>query len=187
MAGGRVRRYLNQEINPWPILLGAAAMIAILTWFASAGRGGLGLLVIVGATVLWSVADRLRPGRTVEMHEVAHYTSDCNRVWNLIKPPEKAPLLHPNIRRGYQVPGTPDGVGEQQAFELDNGIMMVLEVTELTPGVGDARNLRVCAGRKVNGLMFVRQVSCRCRWWWPGCWGGCRCRGCGAGSWRLST
>ncbi len=134
MVGGRVRRYLNQDINPWPILFGVAAMIAVLTLFASAGRGGLGLLVVVGATVLWSVAERLRPGRTIEMHEVAHYASDCDRVWNLIEPPEKAPLLHPNIRRGYRVPGTSDGVGEQQAFELDNGDMMVVEVSELTPG-----------------------------------------------------
>lgn len=134
MAGGGVRRYLNQEVNPWQILLGAAAIIAVLTLSTSQGRGGLGLLIIVAATVLWSVAARLRPARTVEMHEVTHYASDCDRVWNLIEPPEKAPLLHPSIRRGYRVPGTPDGVGEQQAFELDNGIMMVLEVTELTPG-----------------------------------------------------
>ena len=134
MAGGGVRRYLNQDVNPWPFLLGVAVIIAVLSLFASAGRGELGLLVIVGATVLWSVAARLRPARTVVLHEAAHYASDCDRVWNLIKPPEKAPLLHPKIRRGYRVPGTPDGVGEQQAFELDNGIMMVLEVTELTPG-----------------------------------------------------
>jgi hypothetical protein len=116
------------------MLLAVAAIIAVLTLSVSAGRGGLGLLVIVGAAALWSVAERFRPGCTVVMHEVAHYASDCDRVWNLIKPPEKAPLLHPNIRRGYRVPGTPDGVGEQQAFELDNGVMMVLEVTELTEG-----------------------------------------------------
>jgi hypothetical protein len=134
MAGGGVRRYLNQDVNPWSTLLGVAAIIAVLALFASAGRGLIGLLVILGATLLWSVAARLRPGRTVEMHEVAHYASDCDRVWNLIKPPEMAPLLHPNIRRGHKVPGTPDGVGEQQAFELDSGISMVLEVTELTPG-----------------------------------------------------
>jgi hypothetical protein len=134
MAGGGVRRYLSQDVNLWSTLLGAAAIIGVLALFRSAGRGGLGLLVIVGAALLWSVAARLRPGRTVEMHEVAHYASDCDRVWNLIKPPEKAPLLHPNIRRGYKVLGTPDCVGEQQAFELDNGIVMVMEVTELTPG-----------------------------------------------------
>lgn len=125
---------MNQEVDPWPILLGAAVLIAVLLLFASADRGGLGLLVVVGVTVLLSVAERLRPGRTVELSEVAHFTSDCDRVWNLIEPPEKAPLLHPNIRRGYRVPGTPDGIGAQQALELDNGIMMVLEVTELTPG-----------------------------------------------------
>src|SRR5690606_14736564 len=47
-----------------------------------------------------------------------------------IKPAEKAPLLDPTIRRGYRVPGTPEGLGEQQAFEHLDGSITMIEVVE---------------------------------------------------------
>lgn len=125
---------MNREVDPWPIVLGAAAMVLVLILFAAAGRGGLGLLIVVGILVIWSVVERVRPGRTVELSEVAHFTSDCDQVWGLIEPPEKAPLLDPSIRRGYRVPGSPDGIGARHALEMGNGVVTVLEVVELTAG-----------------------------------------------------
>ncbi|MDF9277391.1 SRPBCC family protein [Arthrobacter sp. EH-1B-1] len=37
-------------------------------------------------------------------------------VWAVIKPPETATLLDPNLIRAFRVPGTPKGVGEMQGF-----------------------------------------------------------------------
>ena len=105
MAGGGVRRYLNQDVNPWSTLLGVAAIIAVLALFASAGRGLIGLLVILGATLLWSVAARLRPGRTVEMHEVAHYASDCDRGVEPDQATGNGAAVTPEHSPGTQGPG----------------------------------------------------------------------------------
>jgi len=51
-------------------------------------------------------------------------------VWSLIHPAENAPLLEPDVVRGYQVPGTPSGLGEQQAFIGLSGTTTVIEVVE---------------------------------------------------------
>lgn len=47
-----------------------------------------------------------------------------------MKPAEKTPLLDPTVRRGYQLLGTPSGVGEQQVHEMHDGSIRVLEVVE---------------------------------------------------------
>jgi hypothetical protein len=52
-------------------------------------------------------------------------------IWSLIHPPETAPLLSPDCQKGYRVPGTPVGLGEQQAFVDLRGNTSVIEVVEI--------------------------------------------------------
>src|SRR6476620_9521437 len=52
------------------------------------------------------------------------------KVWSLIHPAENAPLLSADILKGYKVPGTPQGVGERQAFLYLTGQTIVTEVVE---------------------------------------------------------
>ena len=52
-------------------------------------------------------------------------------IWSLIHPPENAPLLNPDCQKGYRVPGTPVGLGEQQAFVDLRGKTSVIEVVEV--------------------------------------------------------
>jgi len=56
------------------------------------------------------------------------------RVWDLICPAENVPLIDARIRKGYRVPGTPEGRGEQQAFEAIDGTTTVVEVIDFEPG-----------------------------------------------------
>jgi hypothetical protein len=51
-------------------------------------------------------------------------------VWSLIRLAETTPLLDPNCQKGYRVPGTPSGVGEQQAFVDLQGRTSVIEVID---------------------------------------------------------
>lgn len=51
-------------------------------------------------------------------------------VWSLVHPAETTPLLDPNCQKGYRVPGTPSGVGEQQAFVDLQGRTSVIEVID---------------------------------------------------------
>jgi len=55
-------------------------------------------------------------------------------VEDLLYPAENAPLLDPTLARGYRVPGTPAGVGEQQAFVGLDGTTTVIEIVEHIPG-----------------------------------------------------
>jgi Polyketide cyclase / dehydrase and lipid transport len=96
-------------------------------------------LALIAAVVLWVPAharlSRLRyPVRTGTLREIALLPWSCDIVWDLIEPAEKAPLLEPSYVRGYRVPGTPDGVGCRQAFELADGSTSVIEVSEYQPG-----------------------------------------------------
>jgi hypothetical protein len=96
-------------------------------------------LALFGAAVLWGpIHARLPrpryPARTATLREVALLPWSCDIVWDLIEPAEKAPVLEPNITRGYRVPGTPDGVGQRQAFELSDGVTVVIEVIDHQPG-----------------------------------------------------
>lgn len=95
-------------------------------------RAGLGVLVLIfiAVSALWFVQRRRLPERTVRLEETAMLQYSCEVVWGLIKPAEMAPLVEPELSRGYQVPGTPDGVGERQALEQHDGTTIIVEVIE---------------------------------------------------------
>lgn len=60
-------------------------------------------------------------------------------VWAFVRRADTAPLVQPTVRRGFKVPGTPDGPGEQQAFihAEPSGTLaaQVVEVVDEQPGV----------------------------------------------------
>ncbi len=74
------------------------------------------------------------PGGTIRLQESLYVGHPPELVWSVIEPPEMSPLLDPRIRRGYRVPGTPSGVGEQHAAEMLDGSVQVIEVLSLVPG-----------------------------------------------------
>lgn len=69
-------------------------------------------------------------------------------VWSFIRPAETTPMIQPAVRRGFTVPGTPSGVGEQQCFisEAPHGALQagIVEVAEEQPG-------RSAVARNVTG------------------------------------
>lgn len=60
-------------------------------------------------------------------------------VWAMVKPAENGPLFDPRISRGFQVPGTPDGLGEQQCMMLVDGTTSISEVIEYHESDGGGR------------------------------------------------
>ena len=78
-----------------------------------------------------------------EGHGFQRPVHSIEAVWNLVNPPDLAPLLTPGLALGYRVPGTPSGLGERQAFERLNGTTVILEVIQYEP----------------NRLAVTRQVS----------------------------
>ncbi|WP_127782823.1 SRPBCC family protein [Rhodococcus sp. X156] len=84
-------------------------------------------------------ADRISvgtlPARTVRISEAVLLRHPPEQVWELIFPAEHAPVLSPNIVRGFAVPGTPTvGVGHQQCFTDVAGNTSILEVIEHEAG-----------------------------------------------------
>ena len=80
-----------------------------------------------------------RPGRsaetrTVRFQEAAGLPHSPRAAWALIQPAECAPLLSSTTARGFKVPGTPDGVGEQQCFIDLEGNASVIEVIHYDVG-----------------------------------------------------
>jgi hypothetical protein len=71
-----------------------------------------------------------QPMQTHRIQETVKLWHTPETVWSLIHPAENAPLLQPDVVRGYQVPGTPSGLGEQQAFVGLSGTTTVIEVVE---------------------------------------------------------
>jgi hypothetical protein len=69
--------------------------------------------------------------RTVRFQEAARLRHPPGAVWALIQPAECAPLLSSTTARGFKVPGTPDGVGEQQCFIDLEGNATIIEVTHI--------------------------------------------------------
>ncbi|MGB3412991.1 MAG: hypothetical protein WBA45_17565 [Microthrixaceae bacterium] len=69
-------------------------------------------------------------------------------VWSFIRTAETAPMIQPAVRRGFTVPGSPIGVGEQQCFisEAPHDALQagIIEVTEEQPG-------RSAVARSVTG------------------------------------
>jgi uncharacterized protein YjeT (DUF2065 family) len=113
------------------------AILGFLVLFIVLAASGL-ILVGVGLCVAWWLGSivyvravrRRYPERVVRIQESTLLPWPCETVWTLIKPAEKAPLIEPTIRRGYRVPGTPEGLGEQQAFEYLDGNVSMIEVVE---------------------------------------------------------
>lgn len=133
----RVREVLQRRLT-WPEIV---ASVGISVAFICLSLSGylvpacavllLGLLALV---VYVRIQRRRLPARTERLQETALLSWPCETVWDLIKPAEKAPLLDPSIRRGYRVPGTPDGLGEQQALERLDGSTVIIEVIEYEHG-----------------------------------------------------
>lgn len=75
-----------------------------------------------------------------------------HEVWSFIRTADTAPLLQSNIHRAFTVPGTPDGVGEEQAFICDGpdgGLCVnVLEVVQEEPGV--SASVRAVTGAPIR-------------------------------------
>lgn len=94
----------------------------------------VGLVGIVGLVVYVLLLRHRLPARRVLVQETVRLPWACDVVWDLIKPAENGPLLDVDIRRGYKVPGAPDGLGEQQALERHDGLTVIIEVVEYQPG-----------------------------------------------------
>lgn len=67
------------------------------------------------------------PARTFSMEESETYECDAETLFALIRPAESSVLLS-NAKHAFTVPGTPDGVGEQQCFIPENGCVSIIEV-----------------------------------------------------------
>src|SRR3954463_12080380 len=66
--------------------------------------------------------------RTVRFQEACRLRHPPGAVWALIYPAECAPLLSSTTSRGFKVPGTPDGLGEQQCLIDLDGNPSIIEV-----------------------------------------------------------
>lgn len=108
----------------------------LLLWGTVGSRAALAFAIILAvvASTYGFVQRRRSSGRVVQLHESAVVNASCELVWNVIKPAERAAALDPAIRRGYRVPGTPLGLGEQQAFERVDGSTVIVEVIEYEEG-----------------------------------------------------
>jgi hypothetical protein len=104
-----------------------AAVVALLAL-------GAGLATLLVFPVV-AIGQRLAlPPRTKTVVESAALPFSCQSVWNLIHPADNAPIMSAQFVRGYRVPGTPDGVGERQAFEQVDGTTVIVEVIESAQG-----------------------------------------------------
>lgn len=127
-----VREILHRRLS-WPE---AVAYVGISVAFIFLLSGDLLLAAtvllagVVGPDVYLVVQRRRRPARTERLSEAVLLPRSCETVWDLVKPAEKSPLIDPTLRRGYRVPGTPDGLGERQAFEQLDGVTVIVEVIE---------------------------------------------------------
>ena len=106
----RLRGLLSHRITVAEAILVLGAILFSVS-LLSEGRvlAGLGALVLILAvvSVLCFVGRRSFRERTVRLEETAMVPYSCEVVWSLIKPAELAPLIQPELSRGYQVPGTP--------------------------------------------------------------------------------
>ncbi len=110
---------------------------AVVIYLSLSGSWQLALGVLVAGGLAWwafSVFQRRRfPARVERLQETAVLPWTCGAVWDLIEPAENAHLVDPTIVRGFRVPGTPDGLGEQQAFERADGLTVMIEIIEYRP------------------------------------------------------
>jgi hypothetical protein len=99
--------------------------------------GSAGVIIVVGMAgpaLLFMERCRRYPSRVATVFVGTHLRWSSEGVWQLIKPAENAPVLNASIRRGFHVPGTPDGLGEKQALEYDTGLTVITEIIEYEPG-----------------------------------------------------
>jgi len=74
-----------------------------------------------------SAAGANLPGKLHSLRASASYSHDAHTVWSLIRPAESATFLS-DVQRAFTVPGTPQGVGEQQCFIGWDGSVSIIEV-----------------------------------------------------------
>jgi hypothetical protein len=71
------------------------------------------------------------PLRTFRIQESCKLRHTPEQVWRLVAPAEHGVLLLPEtVARGFRVPGTPEGLGEQQCFVDLDGNASIHEVIE---------------------------------------------------------
>jgi hypothetical protein len=137
---------LNREVDPieivWTLILGVPLVIL----FALPEHRDAALALIAGvvffdfrmAIMRRRARRRLEPlparPATVSLRETAYLPFPSAAVWAVLHAADSALLINPDIVKGYRVPGTPDGVGEQQAFIDTAGNTTVIEVIEYSPG-----------------------------------------------------
>jgi hypothetical protein len=137
---------MSARITGTQAILALGIFVAFLGLLAEGALvAGIGVLLaaIAGAALAVLVQRRRFPARSEQMAESVSCSYPCEVVWKLIEPAEMAPLVNPKLRRGYQVPGTPEGLGEQQALEYHDGTTIIIEVIEY----------------EVNRRAVTRQVS----------------------------
>jgi len=122
----------------WTGIVAFGGVSAAFVYLSLPGYVAAALLVLfaglIGPVIFTRIQRWRLPARTERLQEAALLPWPCKTVWDLVKPAENSPLLDPTIRRGYRVPGTPDGLGEQQAFEREDGWTIIIEVTEYQHG-----------------------------------------------------
>jgi hypothetical protein len=67
------------------------------------------------------------PPTTHSVQATEEFSYDAQTVWSLIRPAENAVLLT-DVQRAFTVPGTPNGVGEQQCIIGRDGTASIIEV-----------------------------------------------------------
>lgn len=131
------RGVLTQRIT-WQQAAWSIGLIVALPLSLLAGHRVLPLLVLVvgliGPSAVALLQRRRHPAQIARLQHTVHLGWEADAIWALIEPAENAPMLDDDIRRGYRVPGTPDGVGQQQAFERHDGFTIIIEVVEYQQG-----------------------------------------------------
>lgn len=131
-----VRGLLSYRLSVTQCILALGVFVAFLSLIASGDLlAGLGVIVlgVAASSIFVFVQRRRHPARTHRLEEAAMLPNNCEVVWGLIRPAETAPSLDPSLGRGYQVPGTPDGLGERQALERLDGTTVIIEVIDYEP------------------------------------------------------
>jgi hypothetical protein len=147
-----VGSFLKQKVT-WPTIItslaiGPLCLLLVATKHFEAARAVFYTLIAVSimeqlhrcanrrtrARTIAAQAAIGSPARTHRFQESVLLPHTSLTVWELIAPAEKGPLLNPDIRRGYHVPNTPEGVGGQQVHESLDGTMTVVEMTDCIPG-----------------------------------------------------
>lgn len=142
----RFRRFLSKRLSVSQMILVIGGLVFSFNLAVEGNLLPAAVVLVVAAALIYGavLVTRIRlPARTVRIEETTVLTHSIEAVWNLVNPPDLAPLLTPGLALGYRVPGTPSGLGERQAFERLNGTTVILEVIQYEP----------------NRLAVTRQVS----------------------------